>query len=237
MSKSFFWLHIKKSGGHSFRKAFEEVYIQTNRLNAQPFIAIPKNEWNDNLNNYLVPLGEYQFKRSLFAKNFLYPEDWENMFKFTIVRNPYSRAVSSWLYHKKYTPYTSKIKHLIKNPYAIIDSKIDFQIFLEKIPEAWSNIEKSRHLATHTAPIIPDITDDDNKTILLDFIGKIENINSDLDYIGKKIGISNIKFPILNTTDKKKIHYSFFYNKKNRNLVEQYYGDDIEALKYSFEEK
>ena len=92
-------------------------------------------------------------------------------------------------------------------------------------------------MATHTAPIITDITDDDHKTILLDFIGKIENINSDLNYIGKKIGISNIKFPILNTTDKKKIHYSFFYNKKNRSLVEQYYGNDIELLKYSFEEK
>ena len=125
----------------------------------------------------------------------------------------------------------------MKNPYAIIDPKIDFQIFLEKIPEAWSNHQKYRHLATHTAPIIPDITDDDNQTILLDFIGKIENINSDLDYIGKKIGISNIQFPILNTTSKKKTNYSFFYNKKNRNLVEQYYGEDIELLKYSFEKK
>ncbi|MFB6258243.1 MAG: hypothetical protein ABEH38_06090, partial [Flavobacteriales bacterium] len=70
---SFFWLHIKKSGGESFRETFTPPYVQTKRKrNFKPFIALPKAEWNDALNNYRLPLGEYDYKRMLFAKRFLY---------------------------------------------------------------------------------------------------------------------------------------------------------------------
>jgi hypothetical protein len=98
----FFYLHIKKAGGQSIRAALSGYYVETNRYNTTPFVALPKKEWNDNLNNYRIPLGDYDYKRMLFAKNFLYSKkDFNNMFKFTIVRDPFERAVSSFLYLSK----------------------------------------------------------------------------------------------------------------------------------------
>lgn len=233
MHKPFFWLHITKSGGHSLRKALDGVYIETNRLNPQPFLAIPKKEWNDNLNNYRLPLGNYDFKRALFAKKFLYPEEWNNIFKFVIVRNPYDRVVSSWLYSRNNGNYRSKLKKCIKNPSLLINPKADFQVFLETIPKAWSQKQKYRHLATHTARIIPDITDKNGQNILFDFVGRLENINNDFDYICNQIAATNNEFPILNSA-RRRIHYSHFYNKTTLRLVEDYYGDDIERLGYQF---
>lgn len=73
--KPFLWLHIKKCGGTSMREALIPYYKETNRKEALPFIALPKDEWNDALNNYRIPLGKYDFKRMLFAKRFLYSEE------------------------------------------------------------------------------------------------------------------------------------------------------------------
>ena len=51
----FFYLHIKKAAGQSMRNFLEDVYIQTDRFDPKPFIALPKNQWNDNLNNFRIP--------------------------------------------------------------------------------------------------------------------------------------------------------------------------------------
>lgn len=92
----FFWVHIRKAGGTSIKKALKEVYVTSPRPCPQPFVSILKEQWNDDLNNDRLPLRTYDFKRTLFAKRYLYPpSDWDMMFKFVVVRNPYDRAVSA----------------------------------------------------------------------------------------------------------------------------------------------
>src|SRR5690554_1220020 len=95
----FLWLHLRKCGGQSFRKSFTPPYVQSDREDTMPFIALPREQWNDALNNHRIPLGEYDYKRMLFAQRFLYTaEEFENTYKFTIVRNPFDRTVSLWKY-------------------------------------------------------------------------------------------------------------------------------------------
>lgn len=97
-----------------------------------------------------------------------------------------------------------------------------------------NEITRARHLVTHTAPIIPDITDQDNKKILVDYVGKLESIEKDFITICAGIGIPRVQLPIVNSA-KRKTHYSVFYNKKIRKLVEEFYGNDIDAFEYKFE--
>jgi hypothetical protein len=98
---SIFWLHVKKAGGTSLRDVLSPFYVLADDRYTypKPFIASPREQWNDILNNYRIPLGKYDYKRMLFAKKHLYTEEeFCRLYKFVVVRNPYDRAVSAWKY-------------------------------------------------------------------------------------------------------------------------------------------
>nr|WP_319569935.1 sulfotransferase family 2 domain-containing protein [uncultured Draconibacterium sp.] len=220
-TNNFLWLHIKKAGGESFRKTFTPPYIQTDRTKYyKPFIALPKEEWNDALNNYRIPLGEYDYKRMLFAKKFLYSEqEFNSMFKFVIVRNPYDRIVSAWKYlHKK----TKNPKHIMK--------RISFTCFVSDLNYLWET-KYNRHNATHTAPIWGDITDENGK-LLVDQIIKLEQVSTELPLLCEKIGVHK-SYAHINAS-RKDNSYRKYYNNKSRKIVEGLYADDINQLGYTF---
>lgn len=222
-TKPFFWLHLKKCAGNSFRKSFTPPYVQTDRVkNPKPFIAVPKEEWNDVLNNFRVPLGEYDNKRMLFAKKFLYSEDeFNNMYKFTIVRNPYDRIVSVWKYvfrKRQWQPKRILMKH-------------SFSYFISQLPTIMQK-KYDRFLVTHAAPIWPDITDE-NGVLLMDEILKLENLGKDIEVLNQKIG-TNIKHLSRENVNRQNNSYRKYYTEKTKKKVEELYGDDIKNLKYTF---
>lgn len=222
----YLWIHIKKCGGQTIRNYLADSYYQVDRKSPQPFITLEKKFWNDNLNNYRVPLGRYDNKRLLFAKKYLYSEsEFSNIFKFAFVRNPYSRAVSMW----KYLVLSKDIS--IFDSYACRKS---FYRFLKRIDEGVSK-ERDRHFFTHTNPIFFDISDMENKS-LLDFTGKLENLNADLNYIKSKLGLkidlnTNLR---INSNPRNGKDYKSFYNTSTKGLVEKIYECDIEMFKYTF---
>ena len=62
------------------------------------FIQAQPEQYNAILNNFRIPLGEYQFRRSLFAKTYLYPQVWDSIVRFAFVREPISRCISAFFY-------------------------------------------------------------------------------------------------------------------------------------------
>lgn len=230
MAQKFFWLHIKKSGGQSFRKTFSPYYVETDRTqNYKPFIALPKEEWNDALNNYRIPLGEYDYRRMLFAQKFLYSEEeFNSMFKFVIVRNPYSRAVSCWKY---LTGVGGPLGKLAK-PKKIL-MKYSFQRFLEELPNLWET-KWDRHFATHTAPMWGDITGEQGE-LLVDKIYRLENVGEAIQDINQRLGLNIDSYKHINKYTSGKPYHKY-YNKTTRRLVEEYYKDDVEQLGYKFGE-
>lgn len=168
----FFWLHIKKCGGTSFRESFTPPYVLTKRksTDSQPFISRPKTEWNDILNNYRIPLGEFNNRRMLFAKRYLYrDEEFNAMYKFVIVRNPYDRMVSAWKYLFRKKSILAP-RFLLGSPKLWL-MKLNFHYFLKQLPKYWMN-KGNRHITTHTFPIWPDITDEEGN-LLIDEIFKL----------------------------------------------------------------
>ncbi len=223
MPVPFFWLHIKKCGGESFRETFTPPYVQTDRVNnPKPFIALPKNEWNDALNNFRIPLGEYDNKRMLFAKKYLYSEqEFLSMYKFVIVRNPYDRIVSAWKYllrREQYHPRNIRMKNC-------------FKAFLNELPLLWEK-KFDRHMFTHTAPIWPDITDEQGK-LLVNLIIKLENIDNEVQKLNQVLGVSTLGFQHINR-NRPDNDYKKHYDQATKDIVEKLYYNDIKHLGYGF---
>ena len=223
LKRDFIWLHLTKCGGNSMKSALAPHYVQTDRRDPLPFIALPKTQGNDTLNNYRIHLGAYDFKRMLFAKKFLYsPEEFEARFKFVVARNPYDRIVSAWKY--------LMVGARARTPRGLL-MKWSFERFLSEIPRIWQS-KGLRDLATHTAPIWGDITDEEGG-LLVDFIGKLENIEEDFSLIRDELGLKDKQFPRRNV-NREENRYRKHYNAKTRKMVEELYGEDIENLGYSF---
>ncbi|WP_075590606.1 sulfotransferase family 2 domain-containing protein [Labilibacter marinus] len=136
---AFFWLHIKKSAGTTTRKLLQPYYKEIDRgKKPKNFIQSSPTEYNDILNNDRTLLGEYQFKRVLFAKKYLYPDNWNSVFSFAFAREPVDRCVSMFYYlHYTKRSFPRKIYTAVKNlkydKRLGLSTSYDFDMFLDLI--------------------------------------------------------------------------------------------------------
>lgn len=199
----FFWLHIKKCGGGTVRHVLAPHYKLVERVHRPVnFIQSDRNEWNDILNNFRVPLGEYQFRRCLFARRFLYNDDWDSMLSFAFCRNPVERAVSA--FHYLAAPRggeRSFVQHLIEiGQVPPKKTAILFNVFLDLVEEARFSTSiyspVNLHFTTHTAAVWDDVTDEEGR-LLLSHLYRLEDlepaIENVLDICGlKPMGPSSV---------------------------------------------
>ena len=67
----------------------------------------------------------------------------------------------------------------------------------------------------------------------MDFIGRTETLQSDVDFICARLGIPSGKVPHKNTTQHKP--YTEYYNDETRAIVADIYSKDISSFGYTFE--
>lgn len=134
---------------------------------------------------------------------------YEQCFTFAYTRNPWARLVSLFNY-----------RYRLPDP----DNK-QFRKFINE------------HTGVHTKPNIRPALDyltDSEGNIIVDYIGKMENIQQDYNYISSKIGIPSTKLPVKNKSDHK--HYTEYYDDEMRHAVMKKYVADIEYSEYVFGE-
>jgi hypothetical protein len=74
---------------------------------------------------------------------------------------------------------------------------------------------------------------DDKGEVIVDFIGRYENLQKDWNVVCEKIGICE-KLPWINKRRNKK-SYTEFYDDKTMNIVYEMYKKDIEYFEYGFD--
>ena len=145
-----------------------------------------------------------------------------NYFKFTIVRNPWDRLVSAYHFLQKGGFEKADKDWFDKELSAYKDFDDFVKNWLNK-----ENIWKWHHFRPQYHYML-----DDNRKVKLDFIGFIENMDEDFEYIRKKLGVeSTIKK--LNKSDHK--DYKDYYTEETKNIVAEVYAEDIELLGYNFD--
>ncbi len=147
-------------------------------------------------------------------------KEWEKLFTFTIVRNPWDRVVS--LYH-----YRLKSR--------LLRQDMGFDEYMHKLNNTKFGTEPFRFYGHYFG--CSDFVTDDNGEIIVSFVAKYENRENDLKFIANKIG-----FPALGSLTVQKAapeskHYSEYYNDETKGIVEEIYSKDIELFGYKFENK
>jgi hypothetical protein len=154
---------------------------------------------------------------TLFGK-----EDFNNYFKFTFVRNPYTRLVSAYEFLKAggAGPVDAKNAQAVQ-PYSNLE---DFVITYLTPSTAKVN--------RYFRPQNQFICDSDNR-ILVNYLGRFETIEEDYDYIRNKIGTGE-PLQKLNVTKSKKDSMEHYYTSNDMiQKVISIYEKDFELLGYS----
>jgi hypothetical protein len=131
---------------------------------------------------------------------------WDEYLKFTIVRNPWDRAVSDFHYCKKHN---------------LVDDSVIFQ---DDVRSTIDSRERWK-LPCHDWLAL-------NGKVAVDRIIRFEKLNEGFGDLCKELGIPDIKLPHLNKT--KHTHYTDYYDDDLRDLVAEKYAKDIEVFGYEF---
>jgi len=160
---------------------------------------------------------------------YLPQQEFSAYFKFSFVRNPWSRILSEYRYRNYF-------HHL---------SFRDF--VLNKLPRpGWD--DQYRHVMPQY-----DMLHDRQGNLLVDFVGRFESLQQDFDRVCERLGIVDSSLPHRNRSDKKsrdlkrKLRNFLFMNGENRfqnraefyddetrEAVTEYYRKDIDTFGYEF---
>lgn len=191
----------------------EKYFSRLNRGHSEwLFIHINKNGGRSI--EHALQITKFHSTALEFKKEIL-PNVWDNMYKFSFVRNPWDRAVSLY----KYRMLRGKI-----------DQKTSFKQWAEEMFSDPSLISKRKRV---NVPQTHWLVDEEGE-IIVDFIGRFENFDADFNRLCKIINVK-ATLPHLNKTQHK--HYSYYYDDKTRNIIENYFKEDIDTFNYKFEEK
>ncbi|MAN26644.1 MULTISPECIES: sulfotransferase family 2 domain-containing protein [Mesonia] len=155
-------------------------------------------------------------------KDLFAPKTFKKYFKFTFVRNPWDRLVSTYFFLKK-GGVTEKDRIWAEKNIMHYESFEDFV-------KQWLTIENI-HNSLHFQPQYSFI---ENKfgEIDMDFIGRFENLDNDFMYVASKLGI-NRKLKKTNKSIRNK-NYKSYYSRETKEIVNKVYQKDICLFKYTF---
>lgn len=159
--------------------------------------------------------------KQLLETDLITEKQWTTYFKFTFVRNPWDRALSDYIWMQKDRNAKGSFK----------DFLLKRGVF-EKVLRDDSNMSyRGDHLLSQSSFF------DLKGFYALDYIGRFENLEKNIVELREILAI-NEEFNQHEKKSKSNFkHYSFFYTKSKKRLVEDIYFKDIERFGYDFSDQ
>jgi len=194
---------IRKVLGFSVRPHLDIKEIKQEMINGWPFNKGNGLSGKLYVFNKFIPLSIRKKKVE---------DKFNTYYKFGFVRNPWDRVVS--LYFRK-----EGIR---------MSDKMSFEEFVVWIQ---NSSDTCIHASVHKNQL--DWFTDENGKVIVDFIGKFENINEDYQIVKNKLGIDK-QLPHVNKSTLKKKHYTEYYSFKTKDIIAKKFKVDIEYFGYKF---
>jgi hypothetical protein len=210
----FLFIHIAKTGGTSVRAALAR------RRWADPWY------WPmflcsrfSHLSGHRIGTKLPRHAKAIAAQELLPREQFEALFKFAFVRNPWDLQVSS--YH-----------HIRRERPQYLGGHQSFADFLR-----WK-LDPDRpwqyHLDT-SIELQSDYLIDLHGRLIVDFIGRYERLEADFNEACARIGIAPPRLPHRRQANDRSSDYRRYYDAASAELVAQQFAPDIERLGYQFD--
>ena len=218
------FVHVPKTAGQSVEQFFmDRLDLDWDRDRA--VVMLGDNPDRQRGTEKLAHLSAAEY----VADGFVEANEFARLFKFSFVRNPYERIVSEYLYRNYFAHRSFR----------------DF--VLRKLPApGWGDDYR------HVMPQYEMLHDADGR-LLVDFVGRFENLQRDFDEICRRLGIEDSRLPHRNPSNKRsrnlkrrvrnvifrngegsKRRYTEFYDAETRAAVSRLYRRDIETFEYEF---
>lgn len=206
-SKKFLFVHIQKTAGRSFEAVLTE--------------NIP------DLENFM---GTHD--HALWAKEKLSGE-WNNYYKVGFVRNPWDRLVSWYTMIREKGAMTWKKRIFGRRRYNdltqyVLSNSNSFEEFIYKCTDTIDDIDGRKSILYNQI----DYLSDENGKLIVDFVGRFENIEEDSKKVFENLGFENASLPHKNSS--KHRNYRTYYNEETREEVRRRYSRDIDFFGYDF---
>ncbi len=136
----------------------------------------------------------------------------DRYFKFAFVRNPWERLVSE---------YEFLLERPLHGRHARVKKLAGFKQFIQmQVPR-------------NDAYQMNMLCDQQGK-LLMDFVGKLENLQGDWHTVCERIGLVHQPLPRKNVTQHQR--FRNYYDNESRQLVARHWSREIELFEYTFEE-
>jgi len=190
------FVHIPKTAGTSVERFLEIPGVSEEHLRSHKISKI----------NGVMYAPQHLTANLLINHNFV-KKYWNNYFKFSIVRHPYTRALSEYFWRKGKTRKNLKF------------NSNEFDNFLNSL----KRMNKDHDLSQY------DYLYNDGK-LLVDYVGKYENLKLTVNTLCKRINISK-EFPITQKSSNKDSYLNLL-TKEHKNKIIELYNKDFEFFNY-----
>jgi len=204
-SHKFIYLRMRKVASQSMRDILMPLCIPVPGGEIAHLKSRLRLEWN---------YHRYVFRAHddiLAAQRRMPRRTFEEYFKFAFVRNPWERLVSEYEFILR-RPGHGRHRRVRK-----------LQSFSEFI-----NMQIPRRDAYQL-----NMLQDRNGRLLMDFVGKLENLEQDWQQVCQQIGIAHQALPRTNVTQRK--DYRDYYDENTRQRVAKHWAREIERFEYSYD--
>ncbi len=144
------------------------------------------------------------------------PQKYKDYFKFAFVRNPWDRFVSGW-----------RNKVVDNNYYNFNPQRLAEMQQFDRFVEYFSGLDLDNcdiHFRRQSRII--DLNE-------VDFIGRFEQFNEDLEKVFRILELPLVQIPMRNKS-KGKDSYQSYYSDNNKQIIEEMYRIDIQIFGYSY---
>ena len=162
-----------------------------------------------------------------WARNAL-GNEYDLYYKFAFVRNPWDRLVSWYTMIRQRAEVTNpnKLNRLFTY---VLNSSSSFEDFVLNCTHTIDDVDGRKSFLYNQY----DYVSDESGALIVDFVGRYENYESDLRTALERMGVFNIDIPHINKSDH--LHYSAYYTQRTKDIVSERYERDLKEFGYSFE--